>query len=69
MNALLACVSMHSVRTSSAHGGQPGASVPLEPAKEGCEGPCGWTVLTTAGPSLLPQKGDFKNPFNIYSLW
>lgn len=27
------------------------------------------TVLTTAGPSLLPQKGGFKNPFNIYSLW
>lgn len=41
MNALLACVSMHSVRTSSAHGGQPRAYVPLEPAKEGCERPCG----------------------------
>lgn len=41
MSALLACMSVHSVMISGAHGGQTRASVPLEPVKEGREGPCG----------------------------
>lgn len=58
MSALLACVFMHSVRISGAHGGQTRASVLWNQLKKVVKDHVGaGTVLTTAGPSLLLQKG------------